>query len=145
MARGYGVPSLPVEGVDVLQVLQVIETAVDRAREGRGPTLVEVRTARGRSHELRDGAVPSSFVNRRNEPSLGSDDSAEGERSRDPVGNFESLLVNHDLLQPVERGLILDRIEQLITAALKNALEEPFPDAGTLGSGVTTSTAEDTV
>jgi pyruvate dehydrogenase E1 component alpha subunit len=145
MSRGYGVPSLPVDGMDVLQVLQVIETAVERAREGKGPTLVEVRSARGRGHELRDGAVPSPFMTRRNHASLGSDVSAGIEPPRDPVGNFESFLVEHNLLQPVERGLIVDRIEQLIAAALRNALEEPFPDTGTLGGDVYAGATEDTV
>jgi TPP-dependent pyruvate/acetoin dehydrogenase alpha subunit len=136
MSRGYGVPSLPVDGVDVLQILQVIETAIDRAREGKGPTLIEVRTARGRSHEFHEDTVPCPFVARWNEPRVGVDVSAEGDRPQDPLGNFESFLLDHSLLQLVERGLILDRIEHLIAAALQNAREEPFPDPCTLASGV---------
>jgi pyruvate dehydrogenase E1 component alpha subunit/2-oxoisovalerate dehydrogenase E1 component alpha subunit len=145
MSRGYGVPSLPVDGVDVLQVLHVIETAVERARGGKGPTVVVVRTARRLGYELGDAAPPSPFVARRNELSAGVEAPAEGGGLQDPVASFETFLVDHQLLKPVERGLILDRVEQLVAATLKNALEEPLPDAGLAAGEVFTSAAEETV
>ncbi|MGH9335859.1 MAG: thiamine pyrophosphate-dependent enzyme, partial [Vicinamibacteria bacterium] len=40
-ARGYGLAALPVDGSDLLQVVQVVETAMDRAKSGEGPTLIE--------------------------------------------------------------------------------------------------------
>jgi pyruvate dehydrogenase E1 component alpha subunit/2-oxoisovalerate dehydrogenase E1 component alpha subunit len=140
MTRGYGVPSLPVDGVDILQVLQVIETAVERARDGKGPTLVEVRTARGGSHGLREESIPFPLVSGTGKAPVDPEARSDGDRPRDPVQNFESFLVDHDLLQPVERGLLLDRIEHLVVDGLRIAREEPFPDAGTLASGVFSET-----
>ena len=45
-AKGYGLASLPVDGSDLLQVVQVVETAVARAQAGDGPTLIERRFAK---------------------------------------------------------------------------------------------------
>jgi 2-oxoisovalerate dehydrogenase E1 component alpha subunit len=142
--RGYGVPSLPVDGVDILQVLQVIETAIERARSGKGPTLVEVRTARGSGYGLDDESVPFPFVGRRSGVRVDSENRAEGEPYQDPVGCFESFLVDHSLLQPVERGLTLDRIEHLVADGLRSAEEESFPDVDTLVSGVYDSSSNGT-
>lgn len=123
--RGYGVPSLPVDGGDILQVLQVIETAINRARDGKGPTLVEARTSRLQGHALCEEAVPFPFPN------------AAGTReAKDPVQGFEAFLVEHGLLEPAERGLITSRIEQIIEADLTAAEENALPGAGTLAGGV---------
>jgi TPP-dependent pyruvate/acetoin dehydrogenase alpha subunit len=134
--RGYGVPSLPVDGVDILQVLQVIETAIDRARGGKGPTLVEVRSARGPRYGFDEDAVPFPFVGGRSVAPIDPDDRAEDEPSRDPVGGFESFLVDHTLLQPVERGLILERIERLVADGRRSAEKDSFPGADLLENGV---------
>jgi TPP-dependent pyruvate/acetoin dehydrogenase alpha subunit len=134
-SSGYGVPSLPVDGVDILQVMQVMETAIERARDGKGPTLVEVRTARGPIHGLHDESVPLPFTHRRGKAVESLTDRAD-EPYRDPVVNFESFLVDHDLLQPVERGLILNRIEHLVVDGVRSAEEESFPDVDTLARNV---------
>lgn len=50
LAFGYGVPGIVVDGQDVFAVHEAVQTAVDRAREGLGPTLIECKTYRIRPH-----------------------------------------------------------------------------------------------
>jgi pyruvate dehydrogenase E1 component alpha subunit len=127
-----------------LQILQVVETAVERARAGKGPTLIEVRTVHGGVHELRDGSLPFPFETpSRLDGSENSEESASlsahptaGASVHDPVVNLETFLVEHGLLQPVEQGLILDGIERFIKEGLQLAAEGPFPDKGALSEGV---------
>jgi pyruvate dehydrogenase E1 component alpha subunit len=134
IARGYGVPSLPVDGTDVLQVIQAVESAIDRARSGKGPTLLEARTARSKHYPTPDGAIPMPF---------------EGEQAifrlesgkvqfveNDPVAQFETFLVDHGLIEPVERGLILERVQLLVDNRIELAEQEPFPDSEGLNEGV---------
>lgn len=152
---GYGVASLPVDGADILQVIQVIETAVDRARDKKGPTLVEARTKRGASYGRCEDSVPSPLevgeVERevdakRLEDPLSRDETPRppNQRFTDPVREFESFLIERELLEPVERGLILDRIEKIIEAHLQKAETEPFPDPATVwGSGYEQDTEDE--
>lgn len=49
-ANGHGVPSTIVDGQDVLDVYAAAKAAVDRAREGQGPSFIEIKTARCKSH-----------------------------------------------------------------------------------------------
>ena len=59
-ARGYGVTSLPVDGSDLLQVVQVVETAMDRAKSGEGPTLIEAPLRSSTRYFGNDDAGPGS-------------------------------------------------------------------------------------
>jgi pyruvate dehydrogenase E1 component alpha subunit/2-oxoisovalerate dehydrogenase E1 component alpha subunit len=53
-AAGYGVPGVQADGNDVLAVYEVTKSAVDRARAGHGPTLVELITFRRKGHAEHD-------------------------------------------------------------------------------------------
>ena len=54
-AAGYGIPGIVVDGNDVIAVFQAASQAVDRARAGGGPTLIECKTYRWRAHTERRG------------------------------------------------------------------------------------------
>ena len=141
--KGYGVPGIPVDGVDILQVLQVMEAAMERAR--KGPTLIEARTSHVASHALCEKSVPFPFSM---EDVMGKDKTSPSPESRDehgqhpekrgldPLEKFETFLVDHRLLQPVERGLIEERIERLIEMDLLEAEASSLPDPDIAGSGV---------
>jgi 2-oxoisovalerate dehydrogenase E1 component alpha subunit len=53
-AQGYGFPGITVDGLDPLAVYQAVRTAVNRARSGDGPTLVEANTIRMMPHSSSD-------------------------------------------------------------------------------------------
>src|SRR5436309_6441459 len=54
-AAGYGIPGVVVDGNDIIAVHQAASRAVDRARSGEGPTLIECKTYRWRAHTERRG------------------------------------------------------------------------------------------
>src|ERR1019366_8410950 len=56
-AAGYGIPGVVVDGNDVFAVHQAANAAVERARSGAGPTLIECKTYRWRAHTERKGQV----------------------------------------------------------------------------------------
>ena len=60
-AKTYGIPGVVVDGQDVLQVYNAAKTAVDRARAGEGPTLIEAKTYRYYNHWGAPGAKPGEL------------------------------------------------------------------------------------
>jgi TPP-dependent pyruvate/acetoin dehydrogenase alpha subunit len=141
--KGYGVPAVPVDGADILQVLQVMETAMERAK--KGPTVIEARTSHMMGYTPCEKSVPFPFSAEDLErgdskpdssPSPSGEGTGDGEESLDPVAKFEAFLVDHALLQPVERGLILNRIEQLVRSELEDAEASPLPQEERSVNGV---------
>jgi len=92
--KGYGVPSISVDGVDILQVLQVMEAAMERAR--KGPTLIEARTSHVAGHALCEKSVPFPFSV---EDAAGRDKTSPSPGSRDEHGQPPE---NHHL-DPLEK------------------------------------------
>jgi 2-oxoisovalerate dehydrogenase E1 component alpha subunit len=81
-ADGYGIPGVRVDGNDVLAVYAATRDAVDRARRGEGPTLIEAMTYRIGAHSTADDA--SKY---RDEAEV------EAARSADPIRRFRTWLV----------------------------------------------------
>jgi pyruvate dehydrogenase E1 component alpha subunit len=103
---GFGIPSVLVDGNDILAVYDVMQQAVNRARSGEGPTLVETLTYRIGAHTTADD--PTRYR-----------DSSEVEawRARDPITRYQRFLIKRDLLTE-------DQIQQTITG-----LEEEINEA----------------
>jgi pyruvate dehydrogenase E1 component alpha subunit len=123
-AAAYGLPGLKVDGMDVLAVHQAAREAVDRAREGGGPSLLEFKTYRYKGHSRGD---PGNY--RRQEE-------LEAWRQRDPLQLFRHRLVDEykmaeDELQALE-GSCQDEVE----AAVRSAQEAPEPPAEQAGRHV---------
>jgi pyruvate dehydrogenase E1 component alpha subunit len=97
-AIGYGMPGYYVDGNDVAAMYAVITAAMDRARAGGGPTLIEGLTYRIEAHTNSDD--PTRYR-----------DSADVDlwRSRDPIERLEKYLV--------AQGALTDQVRQEITAA----------------------------
>jgi TPP-dependent pyruvate/acetoin dehydrogenase alpha subunit len=125
-AAAYGIPSASVDGNDVLAVYEIVREAVERARAGGGPALVEARTFRMHGHSEADEAayVPPEVL-------------AEW-AARDPIARFEAYLIDHDLLTPEEQATITARIQAEIADALASAAAGPPPDPSTLAEHVFT-------
>src|SRR5947208_4665340 len=114
-ARCYGIPGRIVDGNDVLAVYAETRDALERARTGLGPSIIEAKTMRmhGHSEAARPWYVPK-------------DEFEEWER-RDPLDRFERLLHDANLLDEASRRAVESRITDEIEADLQYALESPFP------------------
>ena len=80
-AEGYGFPGVAVDGNDVLAVYEAVREAVDRARRGEGPTLIEARTYRLTAHSSDD-----------DDRRYREKEEIEGWRQKDPITRFERYL-----------------------------------------------------
>jgi TPP-dependent pyruvate/acetoin dehydrogenase alpha subunit len=123
-ALGYGIPGITVDGTDVLEVYRVCREAVDRARNGDGPTIVESVTMRLAGHAVHDTAwyVEKSLV-------------AKWEK-KDPVERFEKYLTDENILTSSEKDSLLKEIRLHLEEGIKFGLSEPFAAGEEAGIGV---------
>lgn len=115
-ASGYGFPALSVDGNDVLEVYRVVKEAVDRARAGRGATLIEAHTFRMAGHAAHDDAwyVPKHLFKQW--------------EKKDPIRRLERYLLDNELITKREIDRIDSDTQEQIDTALKVAEESVFPD-----------------
>lgn len=118
-AAGFGLPGVRVEdGQDVLAVYEVVSEAVDRARAGEGPTLIEVVTYRYREHS--EGLR------------LGTDYRDEEERqewlSRDPISLFRDALIGRDVASAEALDALEEEVAQEVEDAVRFSDESPYPE-----------------
>jgi len=109
-AVGYGMPGIRVDGNDVLAVIQVSSEAVDRARAGDGPTMIEALTYRVQGHSSSD------------DPSVYRDPHApEQWEKRDPLVRFRTYLRQIGLWSEQLESGIVERHNQSISDAMTAA------------------------
>jgi TPP-dependent pyruvate/acetoin dehydrogenase alpha subunit len=122
---GYGIPGVRVDGADVLEVYRAAREAVERARGGGGPTLIESVSLRWRGHAGHDPAkyVPAELL----EHYMG---------TKDPVLNFERHLRELHVVDDAAVAEIQAAVEQLFEDAHAFALASPFPESGDVDQGV---------
>jgi TPP-dependent pyruvate/acetoin dehydrogenase alpha subunit len=123
-AAGYGFPGVVVDGNDVLAVYEVTRQAVERARRGDGPTLIECKTMRMKGHAAHDDA---RYV---------SDELLEEWEKKDPIRRYEEVLRDQGLLRPEDQRAIEERVTADLEDAQAFALESPLPDPDDLKRGV---------
>lgn len=123
-ARAYGIRSEIVDGNDVVAVVRTTREAVDHARAGNGPVLVEAKTMRMLGHAQHDAAeyVPKAL--------------RESWRQRDPLERFEKLLTEKKLWDPRTKKEIDERISREIREDVEFAENSPFPPPESAEQGV---------
>jgi TPP-dependent pyruvate/acetoin dehydrogenase alpha subunit len=115
-AAGYGIPGVVVDGNDVFAVHQAAHTAVERARAGGGPTLIECKTYRWRAHTERRGqADPRDHIE------------VEAWMRRDPIALLERQLREQGELDNAAMQGMEDDILHALEAAVAFAEGSPFP------------------
>src|SRR6266571_4660967 len=107
---GFGVPSELVDGNDILAVFDIMQKAVERARSGQGPTLVETLTYRIGAHTTADDPT------RYRDPV-----EVEAWRAKDPIARFQRFLVKRDFLTEEQDQQMLEAIEAEINQAVSEA------------------------
>jgi TPP-dependent pyruvate/acetoin dehydrogenase alpha subunit len=114
-AGAYGIPGETVDGNDVLAVYEAVKRAVERARSGGGPSLIESRTFRMKGHAEHDdaGYVPKEQF--------------EEWKKKDPIERFERHLLGNELATEDELRRIGAAIDEELNAEVDRALASPFP------------------
>ena len=122
--RAYGFEGVVVDGTDVLAVYREAKNAIEKARAGGGPTLIECLTLRMEGHAVHDDAfyVPKELF--------------EEWAKRDPIERFRGWLRDNADLSNEEEEEITGRVKKLLNDALSRAEESPQPDPATLMEGV---------
>jgi pyruvate dehydrogenase E1 component alpha subunit/2-oxoisovalerate dehydrogenase E1 component alpha subunit len=123
-AKAYGIPGVTVDGNDVLAVYQTTAEAVERARHGSGPTLIESVTYRMKGHAQHDN---QAYVSR--------EELAEWE-ARDPILRYERALEENGWMSAEECGATVARIGAELDAAVAEAEASPMPDPASAATGV---------
>ena len=118
-AEGYAMPGYRVDGNDVIEVFQASQEAIERARSGKGPTLIECRTYRWRAHVGPWHDLDFWFRTK---------EEVESWIERCPVKKHREILLDQGLLSESEMEQISDRIDREIEESLAFAKESPFPD-----------------
>src|SRR2546425_7118547 len=111
---GFGVPSVLVDGNDILAVYAVMQQAVERARAGQGPTLVETLTYRIGAHTTADD--PTRYR---------SPEEVEFWRTKDPLVRFQRFLMSRDLLTEEQDRQLVAALEEEINEAVRAAEAMP--------------------
>ena len=123
-ADGYGMPGVIVDGNDVEAVYTVTKEAIERARSGGGPTLIEAKTMRMLGHAVHDGAeyVPAELL-------------AEWEQ-RDPIRLYDAKLIAAGIADRAELDEIGQRCQVEVEEAVAFAETSPWPEPASVWDGV---------
>jgi len=115
-AAGYGIPGIVVDGNDVLAVFEAARVAVERARRGEGPTLIECKTYRLKGHSRFDPATyrPKEEVDEW--------------LKRDAIARFQAKLLDMGVLTEAEVQRTVQEAKNDVEKATKFALESSFPE-----------------
>jgi pyruvate dehydrogenase E1 component alpha subunit len=119
-AAAFGMAGVEVDGMDVLAVRTAALEAVERARAGEGPTLIEAMTYRFRGHSLAD---PDE---------LRSKEEKEFWLSRDPIKRLSAYLMEKNLATAEELKEIENKIQGIVDESVKFAENSPEPDPSEL-------------
>jgi len=116
-AVAYGILGVVVDGNDVLAVYEATQKAVERARKGEGPTLIECKTYRHKGHSRADPATyrPKEEV--------------QGWLRKDPILRFKEKLLEMQIITEKEADHIQQETAKAVEDAVKFAIESPFPAA----------------
>ena len=120
-AAGYNMPGVVVDGMDIMAVHEAASVAVERARRGEGPTLLECKTYRFYDHVGRDFGIL-----KRDEEEVAH------WKSRDPIPAFRGVLEEQGILAQGEADAIRERVLVRIGEAVEFAEQSAEPDPSVL-------------
>src|SRR5258708_18815723 len=123
-SQAYGFEGVVVDGTDVLAVYREAKRAIEKARDGGGPTLIECLTLRMEGHAVHDDAsyVPKQMF--------------EEWSKNDPIERFRTWLRENADMSDDEESDIASSVKRLLGTALERAEESPLPDPDDLLDGV---------
>lgn len=120
-AQGYGFPGVVVSGNDVLECYAAMKTAVDRARAGEGPTLIEAKTYRFFPHTSDD-----------DDRSYRTREEVQAAKDQDPIREFEGYLTKHGIVNDATLERIRTEVKADVDRQIDEAWNAPDPEPDTL-------------
>lgn len=120
-AAGYNIPGIQVDGKDVMAVYQAAEQAIERAKNGEGPTLIECMTYRNYGHF--EGDAQRYKTNQ---------EKTEHQEERDAIALFKNELIKQQLLMNGELSNIEAAVAEAIDEAVTFSEESEYPDQSEL-------------
>jgi len=114
-AVAYGIPSVSVDGNDVVAVYEAAQDAVKRARSGGGPMLIECKTYRHKGHSRFD---PATYRQK---------EEVEEWLSKDPVQRLKRRLLEQGDISDEEVRQIEEEVADAVEAAVKFAMDSSYP------------------
>ncbi len=121
-AAGYGMPGVVVDGMDAVAVYEAAGQAIDRARRGEGPTLLECKTYRFYDHV---GVRGMGLTYR-------TDDEVAYWKGRDPIVMLEQRLADQGILSKAEAKAVHEEVTNAVQAGVKFAEDSPMPEPDAL-------------
>ncbi|NOX95685.1 MAG: pyruvate dehydrogenase (acetyl-transferring) E1 component subunit alpha [Alphaproteobacteria bacterium] len=122
----FGIPGMEVDGMDVLAVREAAREAVDHARTGKGPYVVELKTYRYRGHSMSD---PAKYRTR--------EEVDEVREHNDPIKRCEQRLIENGYADTAALKAIDKEVKAVVKAAADFALESPEPALSELYTDIT--------
>ncbi|TRZ83157.1 MAG: pyruvate dehydrogenase (acetyl-transferring) E1 component subunit alpha [Sediminibacterium sp.] len=116
LADAYEMPSDKIDGMTAEAVHEAVVRAVKRARDGEGPTLLEMKTYRYRGHSVSD---PQKYRSK---------DEVEDYKNQDPITKVHSTILENKFATADELNAIDEKIAGIVEASVKFAEESPWPD-----------------
>lgn len=120
LASAYGMPSVIVDGQDIVAVAEAVGDAVERARAGEGPTFVECKTIRVSTHGYGSPDYCDGGIRNHNE--------VEELKKREPIALFEKKLLKQKVLTREEMDKIKQEAEAETKEADKFCMNSPFAE-----------------
>jgi pyruvate dehydrogenase E1 component alpha subunit len=115
LADAYEMPGDTVDGMNAEAVHDSVSRAVKRAREGGGPTLLEIKTYRYKGHSISD---PQKYRTK---------EEVETYRGKDPIANLLATIKDSKVASDEEIQDINNRVEAAVAESVKFAEESPWP------------------
>jgi pyruvate dehydrogenase E1 component alpha subunit len=115
-AEAHGIPGYFIDGNDVLAVHETMKEAVEHARSRKGPVFVEAMTYRYFGHSKSDRNLYRTK------------EEIQAWKDQDPIGRFETLLLDADVLTEADIDQIYKEMEQVIDESVSFAENSPEPD-----------------
>ena len=116
LADGYEMPADKIDGMTAEAVHEGVARAVKRAREGDGPTLLEMKTYRYRGHSVSD---PQKYRSK---------DEVEEYKNQDPITKVAHTILTNKYATEAELKAIDDKISAIVDGSVKFAEDSPWPD-----------------
>ncbi|MFJ1365847.1 pyruvate dehydrogenase (acetyl-transferring) E1 component subunit alpha [Capnocytophaga canimorsus] len=115
LGLGYEMPCSPVDGMNPVAVAEAVYEAVERARRGDGPTLLDIRTYRYRGHSMSDAQHYRTK------------EEVEEYKKIDPITQVLDVIIENKYATDEEIQTIDERVKNLVAECEKFAEESPFP------------------